>query len=135
MKIFKTFEFCASHVLKYDTLKDEQNQALFGKCFRTHGHNYALEICVQGELDMERGYFLNYSHLSEIVHHEIITQLDHQHLNDTPFMRGKIPTAENIGQLIFNALDPLLKNNNYHLYSCKLYETRTNSVKIYSSLD
>ncbi|CAI8032396.1 6-pyruvoyl tetrahydrobiopterin synthase [Geodia barretti] len=32
--------FCAAHYLRSPQLSDEENKALFGKCFNTHGHNY-----------------------------------------------------------------------------------------------
>jgi 6-pyruvoyltetrahydropterin/6-carboxytetrahydropterin synthase len=133
MKIYKIFKFSASHRLFYPSRSDEENKALFGKCVNTHGHNYTLEVCVEGDLDMIKGYFLNLSNLSQIVQKAILEKIDHQDLNHSPFMQGDIPTVENVCQRIVHTLHPLLQHEDYHLYSCKVHETDTSSAKIYSS--
>ena len=48
----KTFGFSAAHRLHSSLLSDEENQTVFGKCNNPngHGHNYELEVTVQGQL-------------------------------------------------------------------------------------
>jgi 6-pyruvoyltetrahydropterin/6-carboxytetrahydropterin synthase len=131
MKIYKNFKFCASHQLRYPSFSDEENRQRFGKCVQLHGHNYLLRVCVEGELDVSKGYFLNFKNLTEVVQQHVIHALDHQHLNDVPLLKGHVPTVENTCQSIVDVLDPLLNHEDYHLYSCTLHETDTSSAKIY----
>jgi 6-pyruvoyltetrahydropterin/6-carboxytetrahydropterin synthase len=63
--------------------------------------------------------------LKEIVRKNVVSKVDHKNLNlDTDFMKGKIPTSENIVITIWNEL--VDKINKGKLYSVKLYETENN---------
>ncbi|CAI8032397.1 6-pyruvoyl tetrahydrobiopterin synthase [Geodia barretti] len=57
--------FCAAHYLRSPQLSDEENKALFGKCFNTHGHNYVVKATVKGEVDPRTGMVLNITELAQ----------------------------------------------------------------------
>jgi 6-pyruvoyltetrahydropterin/6-carboxytetrahydropterin synthase len=119
--------FAAAHRLFKPELSDEENLKLFGKCSNPnwHGHNYTLEVIVAGEVDADTGFVMDLKDLKEIVRKNIISKVDHKNLNlDTDFMKGKIPTSENIVIAIWNELkDKITKGK---LFSVKLYETENN---------
>ena len=119
--------FAAAHRLFKPELSDEENLKLFGKCSNPnwHGHNYTLEVIVAGEVDADTGFVMDLKDLKEIVRKNVITKVDHKNLNlDTDFMKGKIPTSENIVIAIWNELkDKITKGK---LFSIKLYETENN---------
>ncbi len=119
--------FAAAHRLFKPELSDEENLKLFGKCSNPnwHGHNYTLEVIVAGEVDADTGFVMDLKDLKEIVRKNVITKVDHKNLNlDTDFMKGKIPTSENIVIAIWNELkDKITKGK---LFSVKLYETENN---------
>ena len=119
--------FAAAHRLFKPELSDEENLKLFGKCSNPnwHGHNYTLEVIVAGEVDADTGFVMDLKDLKEIVRKNIILKVDHKNLNlDTDFMKGKIPTSENIVIAIWNELkDKITKGK---LFSVKLYETENN---------
>ena len=119
--------FAAAHRLFKPELSDEENLKLFGKCSNPnwHGHNYTLEVIVSGEVDVETGFVMDLKDLKEIVRNNVISKVDHKNLNlDTDFMKGKIPTSENIVIAIWNELkDKITKGK---LFSVKLYETENN---------
>ena len=119
--------FAAAHRLFKPELSDEENLELFGKCSNPnwHGHNYTLEVIVAGEVDADTGFVMDLKDLKEIVRKNVISKVDHKNLNlDTDFMKGKIPTSENIVIAIWNELkDKITKGK---LYSVKLYETENN---------
>lgn len=119
--------FAAAHRLFKPELSDEENLKLFGKCSNPnwHGHNYTLEVIVTGEVDADTGFVMDLKDLKEIVRENVISKVDHKNLNlDTDFMRGKIPTSENIVITIWNELeDKIIKGK---LFSVKLYETENN---------
>ena len=119
--------FAAAHRLFKPDLSDEENLKLFGKCSNPnwHGHNYTLEVIVAGEVDTDTGFVMDLKDLKEIVRKNVISKVDHKNLNmDTDFMKGKIPTSENIVIAIWNELkDKITKGK---LFSVKLYETENN---------
>ncbi len=119
--------FAAAHRLFKPELSDEENLKLFGKCSNPnwHGHNYTLEVVVAGEVDSDTGFVMDLKELKEIVCEHVISKVDHKNLNlDTNFMKGKIPTSENIVIAIWNELADKIKKGK--LYSVKLFETENN---------
>ena len=119
--------FSAAHRLFKPELSDEENFNLFGLCSNPnwHGHNYILEVVVSGEVDPETGYLLDLKILKEIIRKNVIDKVDHKNLNlDTDFMKGIIPSAENIVIAIWKQLVNKIPKGK--LYSVKLYETENN---------
>lgn len=119
--------FSASHRLFNENLTDEENEDLFGKCNNPHGHghNYILEVTVYGEPDAVTGYVIDLKILRNIIKKNIIKKVDHKHLNyDVAFLKGIIPTAENIAIAVWKRLENKLPSGK--LYSVKIYETENN---------
>ena len=122
--------FSASHRLYNENLTEEENQRIFGKCnnLNGHGHNYVLEVIVAGNANPQTGYVIDLKILKRIVHENVIEFVDHKNLNlDVEFLKGKIPTAENIAIGIWNQLVEKIPSGK--LYSVKLYETENNYVE------
>lgn len=122
--------FSASHRLYNPAFSDQQNEALFDKCANPmgHGHNYVLEVTVVGEPREETGYVIDLKKLKEIIKREVLDKVDHKHLNhDVEFMRGIIPTAENIAKVFWNILEPKITEG--RLFSVRLRETENNIVE------
>ncbi|MGE5435796.1 MAG: 6-pyruvoyl trahydropterin synthase family protein [Syntrophothermus sp.] len=119
--------FSAAHRIFNPELSDEENYKIFGKCSNPnwHGHNYTLEVMVCGEVDPKTGYVIDLSKLKEIIIEYVISKVDHKNLNtETDFMKGLIPSAENITTAIFKQLEDKIPSGK--LYSVKLYETENN---------
>jgi len=122
----KTFGFSAAHRLHSAALSDEDNRAVFGKCNNPHGHghNYELEVTVQGQIAPETGMIMDLGTLMQIVQEEVINRFDHKHLNeDTAEFRALNPTGENIVKVIWDLLKPRLGNR---LTRVGLWETPKN---------
>src|SRR3989338_711536 len=120
--------FCAAHKLSIDKWTDAKNQQTFGKCANKnwHGHNYELIVTVKGIPDKETGFVMDLSQLSRIIQRQIIRKVDHKNFNlDVGFMKGIMPTTENITVSIFNELKKYLKKAKLH--SVRLVETGKNS--------
>ena len=86
--------FSAAHRLFNPDWENEKNDEVFGKCnnYYGHGHNYSLEVVVEGEPDPETGFIINLTDLQKIIHENVIEVFDHKHLNfDVPEMQGKNP--------------------------------------------
>jgi 6-pyruvoyltetrahydropterin/6-carboxytetrahydropterin synthase len=119
--------FSAAHRLYNPSLSDEENFEMYGMCSNPnwHGHNYILEVVVSGEVDPGTGYLLDLKILKEIIRKNVIEKVDHKNLNlETDFMKGIIPSAENIAIAIWKVLANKIPKGK--LYSIKLYETENN---------
>lgn len=127
--VTRHLHFNAAHRLHSDLLSADENIAIYGACNNPlgHGHNYELEVTVAGEPDLVTGMVIDLKELKEIVEREVISKVDHKHLNfDVDFMRGIVPTAENIVLAFWNRLSTQF--HSCRLHELKLYETPRNMV-------
>lgn len=123
-------KFNAGHRVYNPTWSDEKNQATFGKCNNPnfHGHNYTLEITVEGSVDPDTGYVMDLGALKLIAERELVQHLDHKNLNlDVPFMAGTIPTTENLVLACWRVLAPKVAPQ--RLVRLKLWETDNHYVE------
>jgi 6-pyruvoyltetrahydropterin/6-carboxytetrahydropterin synthase len=101
--------FNAAHRVHNPALSDEENRRLFGKCNNPnwHGHNYTLDVSVTGPIDPTTGYVLDLAELKRLVETHVVEAADHRNFNvDVDFMRGIIPTSENIIVACWRVLEP-----------------------------
>lgn len=124
--------FNAAHRLHNPDKSKEWNENTFGKCNypNWHGHNYVIEVTVAGEPDPETGYVIDLGKLKSIIKEKILDLCDHRNLNmDVPFLKGTIPTAENLVRAFYGQLRADVEEactNGGKLYKVKLYETERN---------
>lgn len=125
--------FASAHVLRRQDWDEERNTAVFGSCARDHGHNYVLEVSVSGEPDPETGMVLNLRELDRVVREAVIDHVDHRHLNhDVPFLRGVVPTAENVALAFWSRLEDDLRESASGARLCRLrlVESENNMVEV-----
>src|SRR6516164_822539 len=121
--------FNAAHQLCDPDLSDDENRRLFGKCANLHGHNYVLEVVVAGEIDQASGYVLDLKSLSDVICRQVIDDVDHRNLNtDVPWLKGRVPTAENLAQAFWERLRPELPDG--LLRSVRVWETDKNWAEV-----
>jgi 6-pyruvoyltetrahydropterin/6-carboxytetrahydropterin synthase len=121
--------FNAAHQLCNPDLSEEENRRLFGKCANLHGHNYVLEVVVAGEIDQASGYVLDLKFISEVVGRQVIRDVDHRNLNtDVPWLKGCVPTAENLAQAFWARLEPELPAG--LLRTVRVWETEKNWAEV-----
>lgn len=121
--------FNAAHQLCDPALSDDENRRLFGKCVNLHGHNYALDVVVTGEVDDATGYVWDLKQLSDVMRRQIIQEVDHRNLNtDVPWLKGRIPTAENLALAFWERLQPELPKG--LLRSVRVSETDKNWAEV-----
>jgi 6-pyruvoyltetrahydropterin/6-carboxytetrahydropterin synthase len=121
-------QFSAAHRLFNPSFSDAQNEAAFDKCNNVHGHNYTMEVTVAGDPDPATGYVIDLKLLSRILDAEILDKVDHKDLNsDVAFLRGQIPSAENLVVAFWNILAPKIPAGKLHCI--RLWESDNNSVE------
>lgn len=130
--VTKKVEFSAAHRLFNPEWSFEKNEEVYDKCNNPngHGHNYVLEVTVKGNPDPETGYVIDLKKLKDIINKNIVTFVDHKHLNkDVDFLRGIIPTVENLSVIFWQQIENKLAGGK--LYKIKLFETPNSWVEYY----
>jgi len=130
MRVCRRATFNAAHRLFRKDWSDEKNNAVFGKCNNPnfHGHNYILEVWIEGAIDPATGYVLDLKIVKDLIKNEITDRFDHKNLNlDCKEFLNLNPTAENIAVVCWNLLRTEL-DAKYEL-SIKLWETENNLVE------
>jgi len=124
--ITRTYKFCAAHRLHTDELPDDVNQQIFGKCnnLNGHGHNYTVQVTVQGEVDTKTGFVTDVGKLDQVVQDRIVSRFDHQHLNFDPAFQNLTTTGENLARLIWELLVDQIPSG--QLEKIGVLETRDN---------
>jgi 6-pyruvoyltetrahydropterin/6-carboxytetrahydropterin synthase len=98
--------FSAAHRLWCEELDEAQNRALYGPCVGEHGHDFQLEVAVRGTVDPRTGLLIDLAQLQATVRQRVFEPCDHRHLNrDVPFLRGTIPTVENVALALWRELE------------------------------
>ena len=125
-------EFSASHYYHNPDWGPEENRRVFGKCANPHGHghNYALEVTVAGEINPTTGMVLDLKDLKKLLEAEVLELVDHKFLNkEVPVFAAKIPSTENIAVEIWKLLAPKLTFGKLH--RIRLYESADLYVDYY----
>lgn len=108
MKAYLTrrYWFSASHRLHSEKFSAAENEAVYGKCNNPygHGHNYALEVTVGGQVDQQTGMVCNLVDLDRFVHEKILERFDHQNLNTLTEFKRVVPTTENLCVEVYGIL-------------------------------
>jgi 6-pyruvoyltetrahydropterin/6-carboxytetrahydropterin synthase len=107
--VTRRMHFNAAHRVHNPELSEEENRRLFGKCNNPnwHGHNYILDVSVAGQIDGRTGYVMDLAELKRVVQEAVVDHVDHRNFNlEVDFMRGVIPTSENIVVACWRVLEP-----------------------------
>lgn len=137
MLITRRLEFDAGH-----RIPDHKSQ-----CRHLHGHRYAIEITLSGDIirqdgDAANGMVMDFSEVKAIAKAHVVDVWDHAFLvysGDTPIVEflktlpdhrtvvlDCVPTAENLAEEAFRILDPVYRDtygNHLQLQRVRLYET------------
>jgi 6-pyruvoyltetrahydropterin/6-carboxytetrahydropterin synthase len=98
----------------------------YGKCTRTHGHNYHLEVTVEGEMDSRTGMIVDVRSLNKVVEDHVLELFDHSCINeDIPYFAQSqiVPTTENIARYISDLLQSPIHDLGVKLSQVKLFES------------
>jgi 6-pyruvoyltetrahydropterin/6-carboxytetrahydropterin synthase len=133
MVISKKVEFSASHICRSPQLSDAENERVYGPAANPlgHGHNYVVEVAVEGEPDPVTGMILDLKRLKEILDDTVLEVYDHRLLNRevSPFDHI-VPTVENIAIDIWNRVAPTINGRGRaKLYSVRVHESSELSVE------
>lgn len=137
MRITRRLEFDAGH-----RIPDHRSH-----CRHLHGHRYALEVTLSGDVIQQRGdtrdgMVMDFAEVKELARAHVVERWDHAFLvssgdravvsflaslpDHKTVVLDEVPTAENLALIAFRALDPVYQNrygNNLRLERVRIYET------------
>jgi len=104
IRLSRTIHFNAGRSLWRRDWTPEKNRAAYGdEGPHGYGHNYELEVSVEGNVDPETAMVVNLTDLDRILKEEVDRPLDHRHLNaEVPEFARTVPTAENLARWIWD---------------------------------
>ncbi len=123
--------FSAAHRVFRADWSDERNAEVFGACSNPnwHGHNFELDVTVEGPVDPETGYVMDLALLRGALEERVVADVDHRNLNlEVPWLEGTIPTTENFAVAVWNRIVGALPEG-VKLAKVVLHETPRNSVE------
>jgi len=123
--------FSAAHRLYRPDWSDEDNARVFGDCANPnwHGHNYEIDVTVEGPVDPETGYVMDLKLLRDVLEASVVKDVDHRNLNlEVSWMEGVNPTTENFVVAIWRRIVDALPEG-IRLARIVLHETPRNSVE------
>src|ERR1700761_4494582 len=83
MLLTRKVEFSASHVCASPELSEPENRAIYGLAANPngHGHNYVVEVTMEGDADPVTGMVFDLRELKQILNEEVVEPMDHRFLN------------------------------------------------------
>ena len=113
-------DFSSSHQLRHYE----------GKCENLHGHNFIVEVEVQGyRLDPRLGILMDFKELKRMLK-EVTESLDHKHLNDLPAFTEDNPSSELLARYVHQEMAARLEGTGVSMRSAMVAE-KESSMAIY----
>jgi 6-pyruvoyltetrahydropterin/6-carboxytetrahydropterin synthase len=119
-----TFRFEAAHFLPCHG----------GKCRRTHGHNYRVDVTMRGPVapmalgasNAREGMTLEFDDVKAVFGERVHSLMDHQTINDIIPKEFNPPTTENVAYYIFSVLYPVVP----YLKRVRVWETERSNAYV-----
>jgi 6-pyruvoyltetrahydropterin/6-carboxytetrahydropterin synthase len=109
VELTRQYHFSAGHRLGSAALSAEDNERIYGQCYRQHGHNYLVEVTVGGRPDPVTGMAADLGALDATVKRLILDRVDHYDLSSTvPALKDVTTTGENLARAFWQWLEPAL---------------------------
>jgi 6-pyruvoyltetrahydropterin/6-carboxytetrahydropterin synthase len=130
MTLSRCYEFSAAHRLHSRHISDSENVHVYDICnnLNGHGHDYRLEVSIEGVPDAETGMIISIAELDNGVR-TVLDKMDHKHLDkELAFFKTNLSTGEIIIRLLWQELTKTLPT--HRLYNLKLWETNNNYFEL-----
>lgn len=115
IRLSRTIHFNAGRSLWRSEWTAEKNRSVYGdESPHGYGHNFTLEVAVEGPIDSESSMVVNLTDLDRVLKEEVDTPLDHRNLNrDVPGFGRVPPTAENVALWIWRQVEARIEREGW----------------------
>lgn len=123
IRLARTIHFNAGRSLWRPDWPEARNRAVYGdESPHGYGHNYELEVSVEGEIDPATAMVVNLTDLDRLLKEEVDRPLDHRNLNqDVAAFAAVAPTAENLAVWIWERVSGRIRKEGW---PCRLASLR-----------
>jgi 6-pyruvoyltetrahydropterin/6-carboxytetrahydropterin synthase len=102
-----------------------------GKCESLHGHNFTVQVQVQGrDLDPKLGIVMDFQELRTLLK-QVLAELDHRNLNELSEFSEINPSSEHLARYIYQRLAALLPSPGVTMHTVSVAEG-PNTIAAYS---
>ena len=99
-----------------------------GKCEHIHGHNFSVEVCVEGDkLTPDTEMLLDFKIIKQELK-AVLALLDHKNLNETPPFDAQNPSSENLARFIHEELGTRLAPHGVRMHEVTVAEKAAQSA-------
>lgn len=107
LRMTRKVSFSSGHRYWLEHLCEDDNRKLFGRWASrfNHGHNYVLDVTVEGAVSRDTGMVVNIKRVDDILQELIVDVCNQKSLNDeVPALAGKVTCLENLLKWIWEFL-------------------------------
>jgi len=102
-----------------------------GACEKIHGHNWKVELIVEGSELNSLDILIDFAILKKILK-EVLSELDHKLLNEIPYFENINPSSERLAEYIFKKVKEKLSSYpNVKVKEVTVFETEKAGATYY----
>jgi 6-pyruvoyltetrahydropterin/6-carboxytetrahydropterin synthase len=102
----------------------------YGKCEALHGHNWKVEVFLQGDKLDEAGLLQDFGVVKARTR-ELLEEIDHKYLNELPAFSNQNPSSENLARFLFQRLAASLNRDGVRVSRVSVWESDTSCASYY----
>ena len=102
----------------------------YGKCEALHGHNWKVEVFLNGDRLDEAGLVRDFG-VVKVRTREILEEIDHKFLNELPAFQNQNPSSENLARYLFERLGAVLNGDGVEVSRVSVWESDTSCASYY----
>jgi 6-pyruvoyltetrahydropterin/6-carboxytetrahydropterin synthase len=102
----------------------------YGKCEALHGHNWKVEVFLQGERLDEAGLLRDFGVVKARTR-ELLEEIDHKYLNELPVFSNQNPSSENLARFLFQRLAAALNRDGVKVSRVSVWESDTSCASYF----
>ncbi|WP_421903434.1 6-carboxytetrahydropterin synthase QueD [Maridesulfovibrio sp.] len=116
--------------VKNDFSSAHQLRNYGGKCENMHGHNFGVEVEIEGDhLDQKVEILMDFKALKKELS-AVLDSLDHKHLNSLEYFEHRNPSSENIARYIYEEMKKRVNSEHVRMVFASVSE-KESSVATY----
>jgi len=102
----------------------------YGKCEALHGHNWKVEVFLEGDRLDGAGLLMDFGQVKARTH-ELLEEIDHKYLNELPAFQHQNPSSENLARYLFERLAAALNQDGVKVRRVSVWESDTSCASYY----
>ena len=102
----------------------------YGKCEALHGHNWKVEVFLEGKQLDEAGLLMDFGRIKARTK-ALLEEIDHKYLNELEAFREQNPSSENLARYLFEKLAATLDREGVRVSRVNVWESDGSCASYY----